>query len=79
MHYWMKLKTKQSYFKFRNRYIFYASHQHGDNQICLFLDGKLKEDEKTDYLNRITTLPEKYTAKGLQGEDKVHGHDSPFA
>ena len=58
------IETKPYYFKFRNRYIFHASYPHNDKQVCLFLDGRLKEDEKTDYLNRITTIPEKYTAKG---------------
>jgi len=58
------IETKPSYFKFRNRYIFYTAYPHNDKQICLFLDGRLKEDEKTDYLNRITTMPEKYTQKG---------------
>jgi len=44
--------------------IFYTSYPSNGKQICLFLDGSLKEDEKTDYLNRITTIPEKYTKKG---------------
>jgi transposase len=68
-----KIEAKQSYFKFRNRYIFYATQQHGDKQICLFLDGRLKEDEKTDYLNRITTLPEQYTTKGYREKIKAMG------
>ncbi len=67
------IETKQSYFKFRTRYIFYTSHQHGNNQIYLFLDGRLKEDEKTDYLNRITTLPEKYTSRGYKEKIKTMG------
>jgi transposase len=58
------IETTPNYFKFRKRYIFYTSYAYNDKQICLFLDGSLKENEKTDYLNRITTVPEKYTAKG---------------
>lgn len=67
------IETKTSYFKFRNRYIFYACHPCGDKQVCLFLDGRLKEDEKTDYLNRIKTLPEKYTTKGYGEKIKAMG------
>src|SRR5208282_63188 len=58
------IETTPNYFKFRKRYIFYTSYPYNGRQICLFLDGSLKEDEKTDYLDRITTVPEKYTAKG---------------
>jgi len=67
------IETKPFYFKFRNRYIFYTSYKHGSKQIYLFLDGRLKEDEKTDYLNRITTLPEKYTSKGYGEKIKAMG------
>lgn len=67
------IETKQSYFKFRDRYIFYTSHPYGDKQVCLFMDGRLKENEKTDYLNRITTLPEKYTSKGYGEKIKAMG------
>ncbi|HKG68328.1 MAG TPA: transposase [Segetibacter sp.] len=68
-----EVETKTSYFKFRNRYIFYDSYQHNNKQICLFLDGKLKEEEKKDYLNRITSLPEKYNQKGYQQKIKSMG------
>jgi transposase len=67
------IDTKTSYFNFRKRYIFYVSYPHGGKQICLFIDGRLKEDEKTDYLNRITTLPEKYSTKKYQEKIKSMG------
>lgn len=37
------------------------------------MDGKLKEEEKTDYLNRISSLPEKYSQKGYQEKIKSMG------
>jgi len=55
------IETKATFFKFRNRYIFHVSYPVGAKQVCLFVDGRLKEDEKADYLNRITTLPEQYS------------------
>ena len=68
-----EIETKPTYFKFRNRYIFYTSYVHESKCVCLFLDGKLKEDEKTDYLNRITTVPEKYTKEGYKEKIKAMG------
>jgi transposase len=67
------IETKPSFFKFRNRYIFHTSYTHEGKQICLFLDGRLRENEKTDYLNRITTLPEQYTVKKYQEKIKAMG------
>lgn len=67
------IETKTSYFKFRNRYIFYHSYSYNNKQICLFQDGKLKEEEKTDYLNRISSLPEKYSQKGYQEKIRSMG------
>ena len=65
------IETKPCYFKFRDRFVFYVSYPHEGKQICIFLDGRLKEDEKTDYLNRITTLPEHYTVKKYQEKIKA--------
>ncbi len=67
------IETKPCYFKFRDRFVFYVSYPHEGKQICIFLDGRLKEDEKTDYLNRITTLPEHYTVKKYQEKIKAMG------
>lgn len=67
------IETTPNYFKFRKRYVFYTSYSYNGKQICLFLDGSLKEDEKTDYLNRITTIPEKYTTKGYKEKIRTMG------
>ena len=68
-----EIETKSSFFKFRDRYIFHACYPNEGKQICIFLDGRLKEDEKTDYLNRTTTLPEQYTVKKYQKKIKAMG------
>ncbi len=67
------IEATQSCFKFRDRYIFYTTYAHEGRQICLFLDGRLREEEKTDYLNRIDTLPEKYTPQGYKEKIKAMG------
>ena len=67
------IETKPSFFKFRDRYIFHVSYKHGNKQVFLFLDGRLKEDEKTDYLNRTITLPEHYTLQKYQEKIKAMG------
>ncbi len=51
-----------NYFNFSKRFIFYADTRNMEKRkIELFLDGKLKEQEKTDYLSRIQSLPESFT------------------
>ncbi|MEA4949968.1 MAG: transposase [Petrimonas sp.] len=51
-----------NYFNFSERFIFYADTRKMEKRkIELFLDGKLKEQEKTDYLSRIQSLPESFT------------------
>ncbi len=55
-----QIETKNTYFKYQNRYIYYLTIQIENNTCVLFFDGKLKEQEKTDYLNRIISLPEKF-------------------
>jgi transposase len=67
------IDAKQSYFKFRDRYVFYTGYEHEDKQICLFLDGRLREEEKKDYLDRIETLPEKFTPQGYEDKIKTMG------
>lgn len=57
-----EIEQSNNYFKFSNRFIFYADTKSLENRkIELFLDGKLKEQEKTDYLSRIESLPENYS------------------
>jgi transposase len=56
------IEQSDNYFKFSKRFIFYADTKNlGKRKIDLFLDGKLKEQEKTDYLSRIQSLPENFS------------------
>jgi hypothetical protein len=56
------IEQTDNYFKFSNRFIFHAKTKKMDERkIDLFLDGKLKEQEKSDYLARIQSLPESYS------------------
>jgi transposase len=54
------IESSKNYFKYKDRYIYYTIMQIENDTCVLFFDGKLKEQEKTDYLNRIQTLPEQY-------------------
>jgi len=56
------IEQSENYFKFSKRFIFHADTKNlGQRKIDLFLDGKLKEQEKTDYLSRIQSLPEHFS------------------
>lgn len=56
------IEHTSNYFQFNKRFIFFANTKiHEGRKIELFLDGKLKEQEKTDYLTRIETLPESFS------------------
>ena len=56
------LELTDNYFQHHKRFIFYVDTQtQGHRKVNLFVDGKLKEEEKTDYLKRIATLPESFT------------------
>lgn len=55
------IESGKDYFKYKDRYIYYTTIQIENDTCVLFFDGKLKEQEKTDYLNRIQTLPEQYS------------------
>lgn len=57
-----EIEQSNNYFKFSKRFIFHAdTKSEGKRKIELFLDGKLKEQEKTDYLSRIQSLPESFS------------------
>ncbi len=57
-----KIEQTDNYFEFAKRFIFYAQTIEIDNRkVNLFLDGSLKEQEKTDYLTRINSMPESYS------------------
>jgi hypothetical protein len=64
------MEQSGSYFKFSKRFIFHADTKNlGERKLELFLDGKLKEQEKTDYLSRIESLPESFSK--LKFNEKV--------
>lgn len=56
-----EIDSSENYFKFKDRYIYYSEMIVGEDKCILYFDGKLKEQEKNDYLNRIKTLPEKFS------------------
>lgn len=56
------IEQTDNYFDFGGRFLFHADTvKTGGRSIDLFLDGKLKEQEKADYLRRIKTVPESYS------------------
>ncbi len=59
------VQQEMSYFKFEDRYIWHVKYRFNKGTIFLFLDEKLKVNEKKDYLDRIETLPETFTKEGF--------------
>jgi len=58
--------TEKKYFKFKDRYIWYAEKSIDDNRrVTIFLDEQLRVSEEQDYLNRIEKHPEQYTIEGF--------------
>jgi transposase len=69
-----EIEQTENYFDFAGRYIFYTSSINEEKRsISLFLDGKLKEQEKVDYLSRISTLPENYSKIKFNEKVKAMG------
>lgn len=57
-----KVEQSENYFNFSKRFIFHTHTLNlGNRKLDLFLDGKLREQEKTDYLGRIESLPESFS------------------
>jgi transposase len=68
------IEHTDNYFDFAKRFIFYADTVKDNNRnINLFLDGKLKEQEKTDYLTRIKSVPESYSKSKFNERLKTMG------
>lgn len=68
------IEQTDNYFEFANRFVFYAKTVKNQNRsINLFMDGKLKEQEKTDYLTRIHTIPESYSKSKFNEKVKTMG------
>lgn len=64
-----KIELSGNYFEFDKRFIFHAdSIKRGNRSIELFLDGRLREIEKTDYLRRIKSVPESYSKEKFNGK-----------
>ena len=65
----ISLEQTDNYFEYNKRFIFFSQHQiktlFGKRNLVLFLDGKLKEQEKTDYLRRILSFPEEYSKENF--------------
>lgn len=57
-----EIEFTENYFYHEERFVFYTDSLKIENRtIDLFLDGKLKEQEKIDYLKRINSLPESFS------------------
>ncbi|HHU47530.1 MAG TPA: transposase [Bacteroidales bacterium] len=57
-----EIEQSNNYFPYSKRFIFHTDTKNvGGRKIELFLDGKLREQEKTDYLSRIESLPESFS------------------
>ncbi len=68
------IEQTDNYFDFAKRFIFYADTVKDNNRnINLFLDGKLKEKEKTDYLTRIKSVPESFSKSKFNERVKTMG------
>jgi len=68
------IEQTDNYFDFAKRFIFYADTVKDNNRnVNLFLDGKLKEQEKTDYLKRIKSVPESYSKSKFNERVKTMG------
>jgi hypothetical protein len=59
------IQEEMDYFKFEDRYIWHLQYPFNKGTIFLFLDEKLKVNEKKDYLDRIEKLPEEFTQEGF--------------
>lgn len=63
------IEQTEGYFEHSKRFIFHTNTiKHQNRQIELYLDGKLREQEKNDYLSRINTLPEKFSKAGFNSK-----------
>ena len=61
------------YFKFDDRYVRYTCYEAEGQKIYGFRDDKLRVQEEKDYLDRIVSIPEKYTTKGFGERRKAFG------
>lgn len=68
------IEQTENYFDYTDRFIFYADTVKDNNRsINLFLDGKLREQEKNDYLIGLKSLPENYSKTKFKENVKTMG------
>lgn len=70
------IEQTDNYFQFAKRFVFYADTVRDGNRsvnLFMFMDGKLKEQEKTDYLTRIGTVPESCSKSRFNEKVKAMG------
>lgn len=68
------IEQTDNYFEFTKRFVFYAeTFKINQRNISLFWDGSLKEQEKTDYLTRISSMPENYSKSNFNQKVKTMG------
>jgi len=58
-----QIEKTDSYFQYQGRFIYHQSFENDGINYVTFFDGRLREEEKTDYLTRIKTHPEKYNTE----------------
>ena len=69
-----EIELTENYFDHAERYIFHTESLQTENRtIDLFLDGKLKEQEKIDYLRRIASLPESFSKQKFNEKVQTMG------
>ena len=69
-----EIEFTENYFDHEERFIFYTERLKIENRtIDLFLDGKLKEQEKIDYLKRISSLPESFSKQKFNEKVQTMG------
>ncbi len=79
------IELTDNYFEYSKRFIFFSNAEKIENRsINLFLDGKLREQEKTDYLSRIKSLPESFSKEKFNEKVKTMGtisliHNTDFS
>lgn len=66
-------KTSSNYFKFDDRYIWYANYELQEQQIFLFLDEKLMIQEEKDFLNRVENKLEGYSIENFLAKNNKFG------
>lgn len=68
------IEQTDNYFEYAGRFVFHAKTiTKNKRNIELFWDGKLKEQEKSDYLTRIKTVPESYSKEKFNDKIKSMG------